>query len=136
MAAKAKGGGGTSTFGRPEGTGPDGEITERAIERFADEMADELFADLRRHERDVIPDRCAQCGGTDLIPIEYGIPIAAMMRAAAAGKIVLGGPNRKPGAPTVKCRGCRRRSGSVSEFEPEDLEPPRNPQKVEQCSKR
>ena len=111
--SKRSDGGGTSVVFRPEATGPGGGLTEEDIDRTAELMFDALRLESKRHERDVVPAACPHCGSGDLAPIVYGIPLSIMMRKAAAGEIVLGGPGRKSGDPTVRCRGCGRRSGRV-----------------------
>ena len=49
---------------------------------------------------------CGVCGGTRIVPIQYGLPGSQMMEQAERGDIELGGCLVYPGQPERRCRAC------------------------------
>ena len=86
--------------------------TDEDLHQIAEEIFTALMAESDREAKHAVPSACRGCGSKDLVPIVYGLPIRALFEAEAEGRIILGGPLTKRGAPTVACRGCGVRAGS------------------------
>ncbi len=52
------------------------------------------------------PRKCPACGSTDVVPILYGMPTAALCDQAEAGQIVLGGCVLTADDPAWRCSVC------------------------------
>ena len=52
------------------------------------------------------PRRCPECGGTEVVPIAYGMPAPELIESAERGEVVLGGCVIGDADPRWHCKEC------------------------------